>query len=320
MGSLKSDTGPQNFQVLLVCKNLACGGIAGMVSKTTVAPLDRVKILLQAHNHHHRNHGVLGGFKRIIKTEGPLALYKGNGAQMVRIFPYAASQFTAFEIYKKYLSKIFGDKSHIDKFLAGAAAGLTAVFLTYPLDTIRARLAFQISGEHIYTGIVHTATSICREEGGMRALYRGFTPTLMGMVPYAGLSFYCFEYLKYGLMKFLPSWTCKPCPKNTGGLVLTIPAKLLCGGLAGAVAQSFSYPLDVTRRSMQLAMMKPETHHLGQGMLKTLKHIYSDHGVVKGLYRGMSINYMRAIPMVAMSFSTYELCKQMMGLDTGIVV
>jgi hypothetical protein len=49
----------------------------------------------------------------------------------------------------------------------------------------------------------------------------------------------------------------------SGGLVLLMPAKLLCGGLAGAVAQSFSYPLDVTRRRMQLAMMNPETRKFG---------------------------------------------------------
>lgn len=49
----------------------------------------------------------------------------------------------------------------------------------------------------------------------------------------------------------------------TGGLVLNIPAKLLAGGLAGAIAQSFSYPLDVTRRRMQLAMMDPETAKFG---------------------------------------------------------
>lgn len=47
-----------------------------MVSKTTVAPLDRVKILLQAHNLHHKNHGMFGGMKHIIMREGPLALYK----------------------------------------------------------------------------------------------------------------------------------------------------------------------------------------------------------------------------------------------------
>lgn len=48
-----------------------------------------------------------------------------------------------------------------------------------------------------------------------------------------------------------------------GGLVLSIPAKLLCGGLAGAVAQSVSYPLDVTRRRMQLALMNPHTEKFG---------------------------------------------------------
>lgn len=312
--------GPKNDgrNLEFVTKNLIAGGIAGMVSKTTVAPLDRVKILLQAHNRHHESHGVFKGIRHIIKSESLIALYKGNGAQMVRIFPYAATQFTSFEMYKRSLQGVFGKNSHFDKFIAGAGAGLTAVTLTYPLDTIRARLAFQISGEHIYTGIAHAATTIFKEEGGTRALYRGFTPTLMGMVPYAGLSFYCFEYLKYGCMKYMAWLTCKPCKKNTGGLVLSIPAKLLCGGMAGAIAQSVSYPLDVTRRRMQLALMNPETKHFAQGMVSTLMHIYKEHGVVKGLYRGMSINYLRATPMVAVSFSTYELCKQLLNLDTGL--
>lgn len=52
---------------------------------------------------------------------------------------------------------------HADKFVAGAGAGLTAVTLTYPLDTIRARLAFQVTGEHKYTGIAHTAVSIFKD-------------------------------------------------------------------------------------------------------------------------------------------------------------
>lgn len=51
--------------------------------------------------------------------------------------------------------------------------------------------------------------------------------------------------------------------KFVGGLVLSVPAKLLSGGFAGAVAQSFSYPLDVVRRRMQLALMSPETAKFG---------------------------------------------------------
>lgn len=310
----------ENKNVIFIAKSFAAGGMAGMVAKSSVAPLDRVKILLQAHNPHHEMNGVLRALRHIVEKESLLALYKGNGAQMVRIFPYAATQFTSFEVYKRYLARFFGPNAHIDKFIAGAGAGVTAVALTYPLDTIRARLAFQITGEHVYTGIFHAASTIIKEEGGLRALYRGFTPTLMGMVPYAGTSFYMFEYLKYGCMKYLPDLTCNKCKQNTGGLVLTVPVKLMCGGFAGAIAQSISYPMEVTRRRMQLALMNPETKHYAKGMFSTLGYIYRDHGIIKGLYRGMSINYLRATPMTAISFSTYELVKQILSLDTGVQI
>jgi len=183
-----------------IFKCLLSGGVAGMCAKSAVAPLDRIKILLQAHSIHYKHLGVFSGLKGIVEKEKFIALYKGNGAQMVRIFPYAATQFTSFEIYRK----LFGEKSHIGKFFAGSAAGVTAVALTYPLDTIRARLAFQVHGEHIYTGIYSCASHIFTKEGGVRALYRGFIPTVCGMVPYAGLSFYCFEYFKFICMKYFP--------------------------------------------------------------------------------------------------------------------
>jgi len=94
----------------------------------------------------------------------------------------------------------------------------------------------------------------------------------------------------------------------------------LCGGIAGAVAQTFSYPLDVTRRRMQLAMMNESTRKFGMGMFQTLALIYNENGVWRGLYRGMSINYLRAIPMVAVSFTTYELVKQLLNMDTGLAI
>ncbi|XP_066987645.1 solute carrier family 25 member 16-like [Macrobrachium rosenbergii] len=309
------------FSFSFICKSLLAGGVAGMCAKTTVAPLDRIKILLQAHNKHYKHDGVFSGLRNIVAKERFWALYKGNGAQMVRIFPYASTQFTAFELYKKLLNNVWGHNEYFSKStsaIAGSLAGVTAVFLTYPLDTIRARLAFQVEGEHMYTGIVNAAVTIFQTEGGTRALYRGFCATICGMIPYAGLSFYSFENLKYMCMKHLPEYTCRPCEKNTGGLVLLIPAKLFCGGLAGAVAQTFSYPFDVTRRRMQLAWMTEETRKFGMGMVDTLRLIYRENGVTRGLYRGMSINYMRAIPMVAVSFSTYELTKQLLGLDTGL--
>lgn len=55
------------------------------------------------------------------------------------------------------------------------------------------------------------------QEGGVRALYRGFVPTLTGMVPYAGFSFYCFEIFKFLCMKYSPQYTCNENSRSTGG-------------------------------------------------------------------------------------------------------
>lgn len=46
-----------------------------------------------------------------------------------------------------------------------------------------------------YSNIIHVFVRISREEG-LKTLYRGFTPTILGVVPYAGLSFFTYETLK----------------------------------------------------------------------------------------------------------------------------
>ncbi|XP_015793127.1 graves disease carrier protein [Tetranychus urticae] len=309
-------------------KTFLAGGIAGMASKTTVAPLDRVKILLQAHNTHYKHNGVFSGLRDIVRREKFSGLYRGNGAQMVRVFPYAAVQFFTFEIYKKHLLTTFGN-NHFLKLFAGSGAGITAVIMTYPLDLVRARLSFSVefasaNGATAASGyfssppglrIWSCIRNIVQNEGGFAALYRGMTPALLGIVPYSGLYFYTFEEFKRFVLEHFPHW-CGTYVDDK--LLLNIPSKLLCGGLSGAVSQSLSYPLDVARRRMQLSMMQPETYKYSKGVLSTLIITYKEHGIVSGLYRGMSINYLRAIPMVAASFTTYEIIKQYLGLDTSI--
>lgn len=108
-------------------------------------------------------------------------LFQGNGAQMVRVFPYAALQFTCFEVLKLRLAQVPGLDSSPNsvKFLAGSTAGVISTTATFPLDTIRAKLAFQVKDEK-YRGIINTGQVIFRNEGGVRGLYNGLLPTLIG--------------------------------------------------------------------------------------------------------------------------------------------
>ena len=299
-----------------VLKSFVAGGTAGVCAKTTTAPLDRLKILLQAQNEHYKQYRVMQGFGAIWKKEGILGYYKGNGAMIVRIFPYAAIQFMSYEQYKKLLRPYFNQKKHTSKLIAGSMTGITAVTFTYPLDVVRARLAYQVH-ERKYRSIVHTLTSVARTEGGVKALYRGFSSTILGMIPYAGVAFYTYEVMKSFLMENLSLISTRQSLDGSGTVVLNIPASLFCGGISGAISQTVSYPLDVSRRRMQLEGMVAKTP-VYRSVFGTLAHVYRTSGIIGGLYRGMSINYLRAVPQVAVSFSVYELMKQILGISQPV--
>lgn len=83
------------------------------------------------------------------REEGFLAFWKGNGVNIVRIFPYSAAQLAANDSYKRLLADDHGELTVPRRLLAGACAGMTATALTHPLDTVRLRLALP---NHPYKG------------------------------------------------------------------------------------------------------------------------------------------------------------------------
>lgn len=309
---ISDDVHHHHHQSRYIIKSFLAGGIAGMCAKSFTAPLDRLKILLQVQHKQYRSYGVFSGFAAIYKKEGILGYYKGNTAMMARVFPYAAIQFMSYEQYKKLVRPYFSQSGHTSNLLAGSLTGITAVTFTYPLDVVRARMAFQVN-ERKYAGIVHTLTSLPRQEGGFIALYRGFSSTIVGMIPYAGVAFYSYEVTKSFLMTTFSQWTTKQAMDGSGTVVLNIPANLVAGGMAGAISQTVSYPLDVSRRHMQLAGMISD-HARPLGISATLSCVYKTSGI-RGLYRGMTINFYRSVPQVAVSFSVYEFLKQILGIS-----
>ena len=77
---------------------LVSGGGAGAISKTSVAPIERIKVLLQVEK------GSSSGFtsiaRNILRTQGPLAFWRGNGVNVLRIIPNAAIKFSCNDAYK----------------------------------------------------------------------------------------------------------------------------------------------------------------------------------------------------------------------------
>ncbi|KAG5228269.1 mitochondrial adenine nucleotide transporter [Salix suchowensis] len=244
--------------LLSICKSLVAGGVAGGVSRTAVAPLERLKILLQVQNPHSiKYNGTIQGLKYIWRTEGLRGMFKGNGTNCARIVPNSAVKFFSYEEASKgilwfYRKQTGNDDAQLTPLLrlgAGACAGIIAMSATYPMDMVRGRLTVQTDKSPChYRGITHALSTVLKEEGP-RALYKGWLPSVIGVIPYVGLNFSVYESLKDWLLK-----------TNPFGLVedneLGVTTRLACGAAAGTVGQTIAYPLDVIRRRMQMVGWK----------------------------------------------------------------
>ncbi|KAF9599826.1 hypothetical protein IFM89_001772 [Coptis chinensis] len=287
-------------------KELVAGGVAGGFAKTVVAPLERVKILFQTRRADFHSIGLLGSFKKIANTEGILGFYRGNGASVARIVPYAALHYMMYEQYRRWIILGFPDIGRgpgLD-LMAGSFSGGTAVLFTYPLDLVRTKLAYQVfepsklnikrmpHAEQFYKGIFDCFKKI-HKESGIRGLYRGVAPSLYGIFPYSGLKFYFYEEMK----SYVPEKHKKD-----------ITVKLFCGSVAGLLGQTFTYPLDVVRRQMQVQRISASNSVEMKGTMQTLVTIVQNEGW-KQLFSGLSINYLKVVPSVAIGFTVYDTMK-----------
>ncbi|PON71280.1 Mitochondrial carrier protein [Parasponia andersonii] len=180
-----------NYALLSICKSLVAGGVAGGVSRTAVAPLERLKILLQVQNPHNiKYNGTIQGLKYIWRTEGFRGLFKGNGTNCARIVPNSAVKFFSYEQASKaillmYQQQTGNEDAQLTPVLrlgAGACAGIIAMSATYPMDMVRGRLTVQTDkSPYQYRGMFHALSTVLREEGP-RALYKGWLPSVIGVV------------------------------------------------------------------------------------------------------------------------------------------
>mmetsp|Transcript_64551 Transcript_64551/g.158893 ORF Transcript_64551/g.158893 Transcript_64551/m.158893 type:complete len:377 (+) Transcript_64551:182-1312(+) len=294
-------------QLLDVCKRLVAGGIAGAVAKTVIAPLDRTKIIFQTSERIFNLRNVMDTLVTIGKTEGTRGLWRGNMATVARVFPYAGIQFAAFDVYKRFLTdKKTGQLSPLQRLFAGSGAGATAVAVTYPLDLLRARLAVRRNWDQANSRRAWWEAMTGGEQKlSIRGLYRGINPTLLGILPYAGIAFFTRDSLNQLAAKHF----------DTSALQTPLATKMGSGAIAGLVAQSSTYPLDLVRRRMQTEGFVDRGVGNAKGSCQvytsiwgTLKLIYQREGT-KGLFKGLSMNWIKGPIAFMISFTAFDYLK-----------
>lgn len=280
-------------------KQLSAGAMAGAVSRTGTAPLDRMKVFMQVHSSKSNKISLVSGFKQMLKEGGVASLWRGNGINVLKIAPETAIKFMAYEQFKKMLSSEPGKVKIHERFMAGSLAGATAQTAIYPMEVMKTRLTLRKTGQ--YTGMFDCAKQILKKEGA-KAFFKGYVPNLLGIIPYAGIDLAVYESLKnFWLSRYAKD------SANPGILVL-----LGCGTLSSTCGQLASYPLALIRTRMQAQAILVGSEQLPMNLM--VKKILQKEGFF-GLYSGILPNFMKVIPAVSISYVVYENMRDRLGIQ-----
>jgi len=286
------------------------GGIAGAISKTCTAPIERVKLLIQTQDANPeiisgkvpRYTGIVNCFSRVASEQGIGAFWRGNSVNVLRYFPTQACNLAFKDTIKrqfpKYSTKTeFGSALAVNIASGGSAAALTLCFV-YPLDFARTRLASDVGKTKQFTGLVDCITKTAKN-GGVGAIYGGFGVSVVGIVPYRGTQFGLFDTMN----------SMNPYKDGAVGILskfFIAQFSVLCGA-------QVSYPFDTVRRRLQMQSGMPKEQWLYASTADCFAKIVKNEGPV-ALFKGASANVFRTVG-AALVLVLYDEIKKAFGMD-----
>ncbi|CAJ1058785.1 solute carrier family 25 (mitochondrial carrier adenine nucleotide translocator)%2C member 5, isoform [Xyrichtys novacula] len=200
-------------QAISFAKDFLAGGIAAAISKTAVAPIERVKLLLQVQHASkqiaadQQYKGIIDCVVRIPKEQGFLSFWRGNLANVIRYFPTQALNFAFKDKYKKVFLDGVDKRTQFWRYFAGnlasgGAAGATSLCFVYPLDFARTRLAADVGKagtEREFKGLGDCLVKISKSDG-IKGLYQGFSVSVQGIIIYRAAYFGVYDTAKADIM------------------------------------------------------------------------------------------------------------------------
>jgi len=266
------------------------GGVSAAVSKTAVAPIERIKLLLQTQDANakisgeKKYKGIVDCMVRVPKEEGFSAFWRGNLANVIRYFPTQALNFAFKDTYKKIFCP-FNPKTDFWKFFmgnlaSGGAAGATSLMVVYPLDFARTRLAADVgkgAADRQFSGLGDCLSKIYKSDGA-KGLYQGFGISVLGIIAYRACYFGGYDTLKRVLL--------------TDQKKSNILFKFAIAQVVTAASGLFSYPLDTVRRRLMMQSGRKDVMYTGT--LDCFRKIYQKEGG-RAFFKGALSNILRGM-------------------------
>ncbi|KAI7827012.1 mitochondrial carrier domain-containing protein [Gamsiella multidivaricata] len=299
------------------------GGTGGMAGALATSPLDVVKTRLQSSLYQSTKsvsaatvpktgvHSILGHIKdtflllgHIYSKEGPRALYKGLGPNLVGVIPARAINFATYGNGKKFYTDMNNGKETTYVHLASAiTAGIVTATATNPIWLVKTRMQLQVEGVRQYKNSADCVYKILKSEG-IRGMYRGLSASYLGVAE-GTIQWVIYEQLKKSLAE-------RRKMNNTGSKGYVLGGKdieewidyLGAAGAAKFIASAITYPHEVLRTRMRQLPVGNEAPKYN-GLKQTFQLVLKEEGVA-ALYGGLTAHMLRVVPNAAIMFFCYE--------------
>ncbi|KAG6396411.1 hypothetical protein SASPL_142560 [Salvia splendens] len=160
-------------------KHLCAGAVAAMVSRTCLAPLERLKLEYIVRGEKGDLYMLIN---RIATMQGLRGFWKGNFVNILRTAPFKAINLCAYDTYRKQLPNYLEmRKPRILRDLLRA------------LQLIRTRLV--APGGEVLGGVIGAFRHVIQNEG-VRSLYKGSLPSILSMAPSGAVFYGVYDILK----------------------------------------------------------------------------------------------------------------------------
>lgn len=181
--------------------SLSLGAISASFATICTYPLDLLRTRLAAQPEPKTYHGLRHAAALITRTHGPTGLYAGLRPTLIEIIPYISLHFALYEnlktitLRRRRLDKL----SSVDSLVIGAASGTLSKLVTLPLDNakkvMQVQTQFAPSTFQNNNTIANVLSRLWRT-GGLRACFRGATPSLLKAAPNSAITFAVYERTK----------------------------------------------------------------------------------------------------------------------------
>eukprot|EP00754_Rhynchopus_humris_P041666 Rhum_TRINITY_DN25206_c0_g1::Rhum_TRINITY_DN25206_c0_g1_i1::g.181523::m.181523/K05863/SLC25A4S, ANT; solute carrier family 25 (mitochondrial adenine nucleotide translocator), member 4/5/6/31 len=260
------------------------GFTASAISKTAVAPLDRVKLILQTQHCNYalnsgeveRYTGVTNCMRRLASEQGVFSLWRGNQAEVMRYAPVHAFNFLFRDMFSMATPEAenvsTGTRAALN-FIEGALAGTATLVFVQPFDVMRTRVATDVGTGYTrqYRGVLDCMVKTLKM-GGPMAYYSGFYVSIPAVFVYRGV--------------YLGGWTTAKDVVQPESFALKFALAQAVTAAAGLAA----YPLDTIRRRVMLQHGSRERLYMtGRDCLRRMMQ---DEGP-RAFYAGASANIFR---------------------------